>query len=86
MTIILTWELVDATKQYLLAGVRFNNNGKLYYYLADPSININEVVATKNENGEAEVIVDELLLLYEDQLPLPLNKLGRVYKKKNFYS
>ena len=72
-----TMEYLD--KRYKVLGVKFNPQDKrTYYYLLQGGgeVAVDDTVTVDSNGKEVEVIVSEIYDLYEDELPLPVNKMG----------
>lgn len=71
--------LKEISKQFAIVSVEFYPGSKTYEYLSTSGkVSVGDRVKI-NTNGEAkEVLVKNIELLYEDELPLPLEKMAKI--------
>ena len=67
-------------KKYTIVEVEFETNGKLYEYLCDSSDVKPGDSLYVNTNPRKRVIIHSVRQVYEDQLPLPLSRMGKAQK------
>ena len=78
--IVLPQTLKDVYKQYTLVTLSPFDNGKKYDYLCeDPSVKVGDALFIHTQSGNRESKVLDIMELYEDELPLPLTKMGKAY-------
>lgn len=78
--VVLPQTLKDPSKLYSLVTLTPFSNGKEYDYLCeDDSIQTGDTVYIETRNGKIETDVLKVSKLYEDQLPLPIAKMGKAY-------
>ena len=64
-------------KLYTVVSVQFDNSARTYDYLCEkPDVKEEDELTVETKNGPAKVVVSEVRQCYEDQLPLPLNKMA----------
>lgn len=78
--IVLPQTLKDVYKQYTLVTLSPFDNGKEYDYLCeDSSVKVGDTLFIRTASGNKESKVLDVMELYEDELPLPLTKMGKAY-------
>ena len=69
--------LRDYSKQYMIVSVEFYPNSKTYDYLCyNENISVGDKVSVKSKGIPIEVVVKAIKKLYEDELPLPAEKMA----------
>jgi len=71
-------ELEKLDKNYLLLEVSFEKSDKTYLYLYERDEEIKDIVNISTQYGIKEAKVINKYYLYEDELPLPLNKINKI--------
>jgi len=70
--------IIKLTKDYIIARVRFDNSDKTYDYLClNHSVKVGDALNLSNDKNKKVTVVD-IKHVYEDQLPLPLDKIGKI--------
>ncbi len=78
--IVLPQTINDCSKLYSIVSISPFNNEKLYDYVCEnDSVEIGDKVFIEVNGKKKEVEVENLVRLYEDELPLPLQRMGKVY-------
>ena len=78
--IVLPQTVNDCSKLYSIVSISPFNNEKLYDYVCEnDSVEIGDKVFIEVNGKKKEVEVENLVRLYEDELPLPLQRMGKVY-------
>ena len=76
--ILIPQTLKDITKRYPVVSVEFYSGSKIYDYLSlKEKVKVGDKL-TVNSKGESKTVaVKEIKYLYEDELPLPYEKMGK---------
>ena len=67
-------------KEYTMVSVEFYPGSKQYDYYCEFVVKIGDMVKAYSNGEEKEVRVVAIKNVYEDQLPLPVQKLSKIYK------
>lgn len=79
-TILLPQTVKDCSKLYTIVSISPFNNGKLYDYICENDfVEIGDKVSIEVNGRKKEVEIENVTKLYEDELPLPLQRMGKVY-------
>lgn len=71
--------LDSLNKKYMIVSVEFYEGSKLYDYLSfNEKIKINDIVKIRSRDELKKVKVKKIKFLYEDELPLPLEKMSKI--------
>ncbi len=71
--------LKTLSNDYMIVSVEFYEGSKLYDYLCDnKNVKINDIVKIKSKDEVKEAKVKDIKFLYEDELPLPLEKMSKI--------
>ncbi len=79
--VLIPQTIKDIEKRYPVVSVEFYPGSKLYDYLSlDEDVQIDDEVVVNSRGEEKTAIVKGIKYLYEDQLPLPIEKMERAKK------
>ena len=67
-------------KDYKMVSVEFYPGSKQYDYYCEFETKVGDIVKVYSNDEKKEVRIVSIKNVYEDQLPLPLQKLSKVYR------
>ena len=69
----------DISKKHIIVSVEFYPGSKLYDYLCnDDDVKIDDIKTIVSRGETKQVRVKKIKYLYEDQLPLPYDKMAKI--------
>lgn len=69
----------DISKKYIIVSVEFYPGSKLYDYLCtDDDVKIGDIKTVVSRGETKQVRIKKIKYLYEDQLPLPYDKMAKI--------
>ncbi len=73
-------KIKNLAKDYKIVSVEFYPGSKQYDYYCEFDIKVGDIVKVYSNGEKKEVRIVSIKKVYEDQLPLPLQKLSKIYK------
>lgn len=73
-------KIKNLAKDYKIVSVEFYPGSKQYDYYCEFDIKVGDIVKVYSNGEKKEVRIVSIKNVYEDQLPLPLQKLSKIYR------